>query len=167
MPELLKEKVNIPITFELDSPDKDEDDGWPTPERSPRLPERGVMLLSDHRSRQRLDDKVWDQQTIHESISACREMGFTPGAIVAPRPLLGSGSDWKVKLPVYWGVITSLNTYIPGQQYQVYAPITVKWLVPSNHANYVEAKLFPFDLYLLHKALSDDEIAAKMKDQQQ
>ena len=171
MPDVYKEKVNIPITFEINSDDPD-DDIWPTAERAAALPERGVVLLT-HQERNGartiispVDEMEWNQQTIHDSIRMCKEMGFVQGAVVAPRPLLGSGSDWKVKLPVYWGIITSLNTYIPGQTYKVFAPIQVRWLVPGNHSGYMETKLFPYDLYLIHAALSEEAIVAKMKAQQ-
>ena len=171
MPDVYQEKVNIPITFELESKDID-DDIWPVEERAATLPDRGVVLLThQERNGSRTiitpkDEVEWNQETIHNSIRLCREMGFTQGAIVAPRPLLGSGSDWKVKLPCYWGVIMSMNTYIPGQTYKVFAPLVVRWFVPGNHSGYVEARLFPYDLYLIHRAVTEEEIVAKMKEQQ-
>ena len=176
MPDIYQEKVNIPITFELESKDESDmdDDIWPVAERAnAALPDRGVVLLT-HQKRNgprtiisRSDEIEWNQETIHNSIRVCREMGFTQGAIVAPRPLLGSGSDWKVKLPCYWGVIMSMNTYIPGQTYKVFAPLVVRWFVPSNHSGSVETRLFPYDLYLIHRAVTEEEIVAKMKEQQE
>ena len=173
MPDVYQEKVNIPITFELESKDID-DDIWPGARRAnAALPDRGVVLLTHQEVRgprtiiTPRDEVEWNQETIHNSIRMCREMGFTQGAIVAPRPLLGSGSDWKVKLPCYWGVIMSMNTYIPGQTYKVFAPLVVRWFVPGNHSGYVEARLFPYDLYLIHRAVTEEEIVAKMKEQQQ
>ena len=176
MPDVYQEKVNIPITFELESKDESDidDDIWPVAERAnAALPDRGVVLLTHHQRSNGgtiitpRDEVEWNQETIHNSIRLCREMGFTQGAIVAPRPLLGSGSDWKVKLPCYWGVIMSMNTYIPGQTYKVFAPLVVRWFVPGNHSGYVEARLFPYDLYLIHRAVTEEEIVAKMKEQQQ
>ena len=171
MPDVYKEKVNIPITFEINSDDPD-DDIWPVAQRAESSRGNGVVLLTHHEARgdrtiiSPADEVEWNQQTIHDSIRLCKEMGFVQGAVVAPRPLLGSGSDWKVKLPVYWGIITSLNMYIPGQTYKAFAPIHVRWLVPGNHSGYVETKLFPYDLYLIHAALSEEAIVAKMKAQQ-
>lgn len=173
MPEhLFKEKINHPIEFTV-NPVEDEvdDDIWPTAERADyHTRGSGVIMLpgsGDRLSRTNPHTETeWTQQKIHECITAAKAAGFVQGAIVAHRPLLASGNDWKVKLPVYWGLITSLNTYIPGQQYKVYAPIMVRWFVPSNHANYVEEKLFPGDLYLIHAALSEESIVAKMKAQQ-
>lgn len=165
---IFNEKINIPVVFEMPSPDEEEDDNiWP-PYNQTR-PTSGVVLLpgsGDRLSRNPHTETDWDQAKIHASIAACKDAGFVQGAIVAHRPLLASGNDWKVKLPVYWGLITSLNTYIPGQIYKAYAPIMVRWFVPTNHANYVEEKLFPGDLYLIHAALSEEAIVAKMKAQQ-
>lgn len=168
---IFKEKINHPIEFDLKPADDDEDDDiWPPYQRKDYHTQgSGVVLLpgsGDRINKNPNTETDWDQAKIHASIAACKEAGFVQGAIVAHRPLLASGNDWKVKLPVYWGFITSLNTYIPGQQYKVYAPIHVRWFVPSNHANYVEEKLFPGDLYLIHAALSEEAIVAKMKAQQ-
>ena len=168
MPEILMEKINHPITFEMDSlhAEDPDDDIWPTPQR---MPERGVVLLNAPRSEPVVPASPpgqWTEATIHQTIRICRERGFVPGAIVASRPLLGSGLDWKVKSFVYWGVIVSLHTYIPGQVYDSYAPSGVRWFVPSNHNNRTEDRLFPGDLYLLHAAMTEETITNKMKQQQ-
>lgn len=165
----LMERINHPVTFELDSlheADPD-DDIWPP---ATRMPERGVVVLG-HTPR---SDPVvpanavqWDEQSIHQAVRLSRERGFVPGAIVAAKPLLGSGMDWKVKTFVHWGVVISLHTYIPGQAYTVYAPIEVRWFVPQNHTGRVTDKLFPADLYLIHSALTEETITAKMKQQQE
>lgn len=165
---LYMEKVNHPITFELSGADPD-DDIWPTAQKMDQT--SGVVLLSSNRgtitpnSRNPFEQE-WTQETIHESIRACRERGLVAGAIVAARPLLGSGNDWKVKSHVYWGIITNLNTFIPGQVYTAYAPITVRWFVPENHMNKSVDRVFPVDLYLIHSAISDATIEAKMLAQQ-
>ena len=163
---LFNEKVNHPVVFEVDALHQEDpdDDIWP-PNR--QLPSRGVVVFGNHVTEPVVTPNMWNEQTIHQSVRLCRDRGFVPGAIVAAKPLLGSGNDWKVKSFVYWGIITSLNTYIPGQVYNVYAPITVRWLQASNHNNRVEDKLFPADLYLIHAALTEETIIAKMQQQQQ
>ena len=171
MNEAFNEKVNIPIAFEIDPTDPD-DDIWPKAQSA--LPERGVVLLGHNggtsegfaRDRNPHNKVEWNQETIHESIRICREKGFVPGAIVAARPLLGSGNDWKVKSYVYWGIVTALNTYIPGQTYLAYAPLMIRWFVPTNHYNRTEDRLFPSDLYLIHAALTEGTITNKMLEQQ-
>ena len=157
------EKVNHPITFEINGEDPD-DDVWPPAEQ------RGVVILNGGQDKitpnsRNPFEQEWTMESIHESIRACRERGLIPGAIVAARPLLGSGNDWKVKSYVYWGIITSLNTYIPGQVYTAYAPITLRWFVPDNHMNKAVDRVFPVDLYLIHAALTDDAVEAKMRAQ--
>lgn len=169
MPDILfKEKINHPVTFDLSSEDEDED-VWPVAERAQQgtgmvvLSSRNETIIPNSRNPH---EQPWTQETIHESIRICRERGFVTGAIVAARPLLGSGNDWKVKSAVYWGIVTSLNTFIPGQLYNAYAPITVRWFIPANHMNCSEDKLFPSDLYLIHAALSEEVVTAKMVAQQ-
>lgn len=165
----LMEKINHPVVFEVDALHQEDpdDDIWPP---ATRVPERGVVLLN---VRPRSEPVVpanavqWDEQSIHQAVRLSRERGFVPGAIVAAKPLLGSGQDWKVKTFVHWGVVISLHTYIPGQAYRVYAPIEVKWFVPQNHTGRVSDKLFPADLYLIHSALTEETITAKMKQQQE
>lgn len=161
MPDILfKEKINHPVTFDLPPEDLD-DDIWPPAERASQG--SGEVIIPNSRNPH---EQPWTQETIHESIRICRERGFVTGAIVAARPLLGSGNDWKVKSAVYWGIVTSLNTFIPGQLYTAYAPITVRWFIPANHMNCSEDKLFPSDLYLIHAALSEEVVTAKMVAQQ-
>ena len=163
MPEaLFMEKVNHPVVFELDAQDPD-DDIWPKEEPASRGNGTIIILPSSRNPH----EQPWTQETIHECIGICRKRGLIPGAIVAARPLLGSGNDWKVKSFVYWGVIESLNTFIPGQVYTAYAPISVRWIQPSNHNNRVVDKLFPADLYLIHAALTEETIQQKMKAQQE
>src|ERR1044072_4809367 len=110
MPEnLYMEKINHPITFETKEPEDalhmadPDDDIWPTAQ-----PSRGVVVFGRHPGDVSVPPQ-WDEKSIHQSIRICRERGLVPGAIVAAKPLLGSGNDWKVKSFVYWGVVTGLN----------------------------------------------------------
>ena len=163
MPEKLgMEKINHPITFDLSPEDPDDE----IPLHNSSLPERGVVLLP---SAPNVGNTVeWNQDTIHQAIRLCRERGMVPGAIVAKRPLLGdNGAAWKVKSHSYWGIITNISTYIPGQLYNAYAPLTVRWFQPMNHQNRYEDKLFAGDLYLIHAALTEEALNSKMEAQKE
>ena len=93
---------------------------------------------------------------------------MVPGAIVAKRPLAGdTGAEWKVKSHSYWGIITAVSTYIPGQLYKAYAPLTVRWFQPMNHQNRYDDKLFAGDLYLIHAALTEEALKQKMEAQKE
>lgn len=167
MPEKLgMEKINHPIAFDLSPEDEDDE----IPFGNSNLPERGVVLLTHHEQRgtPNVGNVEWNQDTIHQAIRLCRERGMVPGAIVAKRPLLGdNGAAWKVKSHSYWGIITAISTYIPGQLYHAYAPLTVRWFQAMNHQNRYEDKLFAGDLYLIHAALTEEALNSKMEAQKE
>jgi len=162
MPEVvkMKERINAPIVFETQAPEPEKFER----EYTPASQGNGVILLPN-RGVHSNNAIVWDQQAIHNAIMLSKNRGFNVGAVVAMRALPGSGMEWKAKAPYYWGIVTALNYYIPGNTPEGYAPITVRWLDKDKHNGITEEKLFPGLLYLIHAPLTEEALDSKLKTQ--